>query len=94
MYFSGYCLRQAAISPSQASLSHRVTSGIRSSTARRASPAIAASGLTILLNSAASMSMWILVAPTQNSDSLPVMRSSQRAPMATMQSQFITVLLA
>ena len=46
------------------------------------------SGRTILLNSAASMSMWILVAPTQNSDSLPVMRSSQRAPIAMIRSQF------
>ncbi len=59
-----------------------------------ASPASETSGRTILLNSATSMSTWILVAPTQNSDSLPVMRSSQRAPMAMIRSQFMTALLA
>ena len=59
-----------------------------------ASAAIDTSGRTILSNSATSMSMWIFVAPTQNSLSLPVMRSSQRAPIAMIMSQSVTALLA
>ena len=93
-YFSGYDLRQVAICFSHSPESHLSTSGSRSSITRRASPSRLTSGRTILLNSAGSMSMWILAASGQNSDSLPVMRSSQRAPMAMIRSQWVTALLA
>ena len=70
------------------------TNGIRSSTTNRASPQRLTSGRTILPNSAGSMSMWIFTASRQNSSSLPVMRSSQRAPIAMMRSQPSTARLA
>ena len=72
---------------SQSAVSAISTCGIRSSITRRASPWIETSGLTILSNSAASMSTWIFTASVQKSERRPVMRSSQRAPIAMMRSQ-------
>ncbi len=72
-------LAPAAHCFSHSAVSAISTSGIRSSITSRASPWIATSGRMILSNSAASMSMWILTASRQKSETRPVMRSSQRA---------------
>ena len=56
-YFSGYCLRQPAISLSQSAVSRGPTSGTSASMASRASAAMVTSGRTTLLNSATSMSI-------------------------------------
>ena len=65
------------------------TSGRRSSITRRASPARHTSGCSTLPNSATSMSTWIFTASLQKTESLPVMRSSQREPMDMMRSQSV-----
>ena len=52
----------------------------------RASPTIGMWAGTFLEISAGSMSMWMNLARGANSDSLPVIRSSKRAPMATIRS--------
>ena len=52
----------------------------------RASPTIGMWAGTFLEISAGSMSMWMNFARGANSDSLPVMRSSKRAPIATIRS--------
>ena len=51
-----------------------------------ASPTIGMWAGTFLEISAGSMSMWMNFARGANSDSLPVIRSSKRAPMATIRS--------
>ena len=52
----------------------------------RASPTIGMWAGMFLEISAGSTSMWMNFARGANSDSLPVMRSSKRAPTATMRS--------
>ena len=52
----------------------------------RASPTIGMWAGTFLEISAGSMSMWMNFACGANSDSLPVMRSSNRAPTAQIRS--------
>ena len=52
----------------------------------RASPTIGMCAGTFLEISAGSTSMWMNFARGANSESLPVMRSSKRAPTATMRS--------
>jgi hypothetical protein len=51
-----------------------------------AAPTIGMCAGTFLEISAGSMSMWMNLARGANSESLPVIRSSNRAPMATMRS--------
>ena len=51
-----------------------------------ASPTIGMCAATFLEISAGSTSMWTNFARGANSESLPVMRSSKRAPMATIRS--------
>ena len=51
-----------------------------------ASPTIGMCAGTFLEISAGSTSMWMNLARGANSDSLPVMRSSKRAPIATIRS--------
>jgi hypothetical protein len=51
-----------------------------------ASPTIGICAGTFFEISAGSISMWMNLARGANSDSLPVMRSSKRAPTATIRS--------
>ena len=61
-------------------------SAVRRGRIRFASPTIGICAGTFLEISAGSMSMWMNFARGANSDSLPVMRSSKRAPIATIRS--------
>ena len=65
-----------------------------SSSTLAASPTIPMSARTFLEIEDGSMSMWILREPGEKASSLPVTRSSKRAPMATMTSQSCMALLA
>jgi hypothetical protein len=60
---------------------------ISSSSAWPASPTIGRSTRTFLLIELGSMSMWIFLECGENSVSLPVMRSSKRAPILISTSQ-------
>ncbi len=72
----------------------RLISGMRSLSTVATSPTIGTSGWRFLPISAGSMSMWITRAPGANASSLPVTRSSKRAPMATSRSQRCTAPVA
>ena len=70
-YLSGYVLRQVSHWASHSSVSAISTRGSSSSSTSRASPSIEDDRAgSILLNSAMSMSMWILTASVQNSSKL------------------------
>ena len=64
----------------------RAVLGGQPGTMLRASPTIGMCAGTFLEISAGSMSMWMNLARGANSESLPVTRSSKRAPMATIRS--------
>ena len=58
------------------------------------SPTIGMCAPTFFEISAGSMSMWMIFACGANSSSLPVMRSSKRAPIATIRSARSIAVLA
>ena len=93
-YFSGYFFFHSEILLSHSFVSSFLTSGISSSRTLAASPFTLISGWIIFPNSAGSMSICIFVAFRQNSLTLPVIRSSQRAPIAIIRSHSTTALLA
>ena len=90
-YFSGCCWRQPSIRSHQAaSRSGSAWAFLYSAVSRGtmffASPTIGMCAGTFLEISAGSTSMCTNFARGANSDSLPVMRSSKRAPIATIRS--------
>ena len=93
-YVIGYLLRQRSIAAHHGFKSGLPCSacsfsicGIRSSSTVATSPTIGTSATRFLPISAGSISMWMTRAVGANASSLPVTRSSKRAPMATSRSE-------
>ena len=88
------CSHQPLSSPASMFSAFERHNRIMSSSTCPASPTIGISTTTFLLIDEGSISTWILVELGENSSSLPVMRSSKRAPIFSITSQLYMARLA